>query len=72
MIAIFASWSVLLPTNASKKSNKTYRSVYSMVQKHIRHLKGISPEVDELAAEAIEDYGENDPLIRPNSLDNTV
>ncbi|RDB22457.1 Golgi apparatus membrane protein TVP38 [Hypsizygus marmoreus] len=38
-------------------------SVYNMVQKHIRHLEGIPPEVDELAAEAIEDYGEEEPLL---------
>ncbi|KIK06791.1 hypothetical protein K443DRAFT_674076 [Laccaria amethystina LaAM-08-1] len=37
--------------------------VYNLVQNHIRHLEGISPNVDELAAEAIEDFDEEDPLI---------
>lgn len=37
--------------------------VYNLVQNHIRHLEGISPDVDELAAEAIEDFDEEDPLI---------
>ncbi|KAG6813501.1 Tlg2-vesicle protein [Tricholoma furcatifolium] len=41
--------------------------VYRMVQKHIRHLEGLPPSLDELAAEAIEDYGEDDPLMRPLS-----
>jgi hypothetical protein len=45
------------------------RLVYTLVQGHIRHLKGIPPEIDELAAEAIEDFGEDvgeeDPLLRP-------
>ncbi|KAL0949723.1 hypothetical protein HGRIS_009763 [Hohenbuehelia grisea] len=39
-------------------------SVYTLVHKHIRHLDGISPEVDELAAEALEDYDEEAPLLR--------
>ncbi|KAI0092617.1 Golgi apparatus membrane protein TVP38 [Irpex rosettiformis] len=37
----------------------TYRSM----QSHIRHLSGISPEVDELAAEAVEDASEGAPLL---------
>ncbi|KAI0747440.1 Golgi apparatus membrane protein TVP38 [Irpex lacteus] len=37
----------------------TYRSM----QSHIRHLSGISPDVDELAAEAVEDAGEGAPLL---------
>ncbi|KAG6855104.1 Tlg2-vesicle protein [Blastosporella zonata] len=41
--------------------------VYNMVQKHIRHLEGIPSDVDELAAEAIEDYGEEDRLLRSSS-----
>ncbi|KAG6918923.1 Tlg2-vesicle protein [Tephrocybe rancida] len=41
--------------------------VYNMVQKHIRHLGGISPDIDELAADAIEDYGEEDRLLRSPS-----
>jgi hypothetical protein len=35
--------------------------VYRQVRQRIRHLEGISPEVDELAAEAIED--EEAPLL---------
>ncbi|KAF9482492.1 Golgi apparatus membrane protein TVP38 [Pholiota conissans] len=41
-------------------------TVYNLVQNHIRHLEGIPPEVDELAAEAIEDYDEEAPLLSPN------
>lgn len=33
------------------------------MQSHIRNLKGISPEVDALAAEAVEDAGEGAPLL---------
>ncbi|KJA29964.1 hypothetical protein HYPSUDRAFT_32005 [Hypholoma sublateritium FD-334 SS-4] len=40
-------------------------TVYNLVQKHIRHLEGISPEIDELAAEAIENYDEEAPLLSP-------
>ncbi|KAF8192494.1 Golgi apparatus membrane protein TVP38 [Pholiota molesta] len=40
-------------------------TVYNLVQNHIRHLEGIPPEVDELAAEAIEDYDEEAPLLSP-------
>ncbi|TFK28827.1 Golgi apparatus membrane protein TVP38 [Coprinopsis marcescibilis] len=39
--------------------------VYNLVQSHIRHLQGIPPETDELAAEAIEDYDEDAPLLSP-------
>ncbi|KAF9469104.1 Golgi apparatus membrane protein TVP38 [Collybia nuda] len=41
--------------------------VYTLVQSHIKKLEGIPPEVDELAAEAIEDFGEEEPLLRSNS-----
>jgi hypothetical protein len=47
------------------------RLVYTLVQGHIRHLEGISPEIDELAAEAIEDFGEDgeeEPLLRPTAV----
>lgn len=37
--------------------------VYTLIQGHIRHLDGIPPEVDELAAEAIEDFDEEAPLL---------
>jgi len=40
--------------------------VYTSVQNHIRNLSGISPEVDELAAEAVED-SEEAPLLRSHS-----
>lgn len=39
--------------------------VYNLVQNHIRHLHGLSAETDELAAEAIEDYDEDAPLLSP-------
>lgn len=45
------------------------RLVYTLVQGHIRHLEGIPPEVDELAAEAIEEFGEEEPLLRSSSPD---
>lgn len=33
------------------------------MQAHIRKLEGLSPEVDELAAEAVEDAAEGAPLL---------
>ncbi|KAJ3855659.1 Golgi apparatus membrane protein TVP38 [Lentinula lateritia] len=38
-------------------------SVYNLVQTHIRKLEGVSSAVDELAAEAIEDFDEEAPLL---------
>ncbi|KAJ6509944.1 hypothetical protein C8R47DRAFT_1096081 [Mycena vitilis] len=38
--------------------------VYTLVQRHIRRLSGLSPEVDELAAEALDD--EDAPLLTSN------
>ncbi|KAF8897443.1 Golgi apparatus membrane protein TVP38 [Infundibulicybe gibba] len=37
--------------------------VYTLVQDHIRQLDGIPADVDELAAEAIEDFDEEAPLL---------
>ncbi|KAJ3999511.1 Golgi apparatus membrane protein TVP38 [Lentinula boryana] len=37
--------------------------VYRLVQNHIRKLEGVPPAVDELAAEAIEDFNEEAPLL---------
>jgi len=37
--------------------------IYTLVLGHIRKLNGFSPEVDELAAEAIEEYDEAAPLL---------
>jgi len=48
--------------------NSVSRTVYSLVQSHIRHLEGFPPEVDELAAEAIEDYNEEAPLLSPTHV----
>lgn len=39
------------------------------MQAHIRHLDGMSPEVDELAAEAVESAGEGAPLLGNYSSD---
>lgn len=39
------------------------------MQSHIRHLEGIPPEVDELAAEAVEEAGEGAPLLGNYSSD---
>ncbi|EAU84702.1 hypothetical protein CC1G_00221 [Coprinopsis cinerea okayama7 len=41
--------------------------VYNLVQNHIRHLHGVDPETDELAAEAIEDFDEDAPLLSPTA-----
>ncbi|KAJ8523462.1 hypothetical protein ONZ45_g57 [Pleurotus djamor] len=46
-------------------------AVFTLVQSHIRHLDGISPETDELAAEALEDYDEEAPLLGPQSSNDT-
>ncbi|KAJ7591163.1 Golgi apparatus membrane protein TVP38 [Mycena floridula] len=41
--------------------------VYSLVQKEIRTLEGVDPDVDRLAAEAIEEFDEQAPLLRSGS-----
>ncbi|KAI0796582.1 Golgi apparatus membrane protein TVP38 [Abortiporus biennis] len=43
--------------------------IYRSMQAHIRHLKGVSPEIDELAAEAIEEAEEGAPLLNNFSSD---
>ncbi|PPQ69568.1 hypothetical protein CVT26_001570 [Gymnopilus dilepis] len=42
-------------------------TVYNLIQGHIRRLEGLPPVVDELAAEAIETYDEEAPLLSPSS-----
>ncbi|TFK76004.1 Golgi apparatus membrane protein TVP38 [Pluteus cervinus] len=37
--------------------------VYTLVQRHIKHLEGVPPEIDDLAAEAIAEYDEESPLL---------
>lgn len=44
------------------------RTVYNLVQNHIRKLDGFPPEVDDLAADAIEHYDEEAPLLS-NSIE---
>ncbi|KAF8895926.1 Golgi apparatus membrane protein TVP38 [Mucidula mucida] len=39
--------------------------VYTLVQKHILELEGVPPEVDRMAAEALEEYDEGAPLLKP-------
>ena len=39
------------------------------MKKHIRHLEGLPAEVDELAAEAVEDAAEGAPLLGNYSND---
>ncbi|KAF9263501.1 Golgi apparatus membrane protein TVP38 [Marasmius fiardii PR-910] len=39
--------------------------VYTLVQRHIKTLSGLPRDVDELAAEAIEEYDESAPLLAP-------
>ncbi|KAK7470751.1 Tlg2-vesicle protein [Stygiomarasmius scandens] len=41
--------------------------VYTLVQSHIRTLQGLPSEVDEQAAEAIEDFDEEEPLLNSRS-----
>ena len=48
------------------------RIVYRSMQAHIRHLDGLPPEVDELAAEAVEDAVEGAPLLSNYSSDSVV
>jgi hypothetical protein len=51
------------------------RLVYTLVQGHIRQLKGVPPQIDELAAEAIEEYGEDngeeEPLLQSTTSNTT-
>ncbi|KAI0347336.1 Golgi apparatus membrane protein TVP38 [Trametopsis cervina] len=42
---------------------------YRAMQSHIRHLDGISPDLDELAAEAVDEAAEGAPLLRSYSSD---
>jgi hypothetical protein len=44
-------------------------TIYYQMQAHIRHLSSLPADVDELAAEAIEDAGEAAPLLRSSSND---
>ncbi|KAF9568959.1 Golgi apparatus membrane protein TVP38 [Agrocybe pediades] len=43
-------------------------TVYNLVQGHIRNMTEFTPQVDELAAEAIEDYDEEAPLLSPTRV----
>ena len=42
------------------------------MQSHIKHLDGVPPEVDELAAEAVEEDGEGAPLLGNYSSDSLL
>jgi hypothetical protein len=68
LIAIFASWYVCGSYPTQQVNSRIYRLVYTLVQKHIRSLSGISPEIDELAAEAVEDAEEDAPLLNSSSV----
>ncbi|KAK7695472.1 hypothetical protein QCA50_000108 [Cerrena zonata] len=46
--------------------------IYRAMQSHIRHLDGVPPEVDELAAEAVEEAGEGAPLLGSYSADSLL
>jgi len=46
--------------------------IYRLMTSHIRQLKGISPEIDELAAEAIEEAEEGAPLLGSYSSDSLL
>ncbi|TCD67687.1 Tlg2-vesicle protein [Steccherinum ochraceum] len=43
--------------------------IYRSMTAHIRHLKGISPDIDELAAEAVEEADEGAPLLNNYSTE---
>ena len=45
-----------------------FRWVYTLVQRHIRHLEGIPAEIDQSAAEAIEEFDEEVPLLSSSSV----
>ena len=45
-----------------------FRWVYTLVQRHIRHLEGIPAEVDESAADAIEEFDERASLLSSRSV----
>jgi hypothetical protein len=62
-VGFATSWYVSLSISIHSPDTALSRFVYREVMQRIRHLEGFSPEVDELAAEAIEDADENDPLI---------
>ena len=42
------------------------------MQSHIRHLEGLPPAIDELAAEAVEEAAEGAPLLGNYSSDSLV
>ncbi len=48
-----------------QSSRTSSRLVYTLVQKHILELEGVPPEVDRMAAEALEEYDEGAPLLKP-------
>ncbi|KAG6872753.1 hypothetical protein C0995_006955 [Termitomyces sp. Mi166 len=65
ILAICTSWYTLSSISCSVISlTRGFRLVYNMIKTHVRRLQESSHEVDELAADAIEDYGEDDPLLR--------
>ena len=48
--------------------NVWVRWVYTLVQHHIRHLEGIPAEVDESAADAIDEFDERASLLSSRSV----
>lgn len=57
-------WDPLSPAELTCKTSL----VYTLVQRHIKTLSGLPQDVDELAAEAIEEYDEAAPLLGPEPL----
>ncbi len=55
--------------SASTRFDLACRLVYTLVQNHIRQLEDMSPEVDRMAAEALEEYDEEAPLLRSSEAD---
>ncbi|CDO68714.1 hypothetical protein BN946_scf184652.g41 [Trametes cinnabarina] len=69
LVAAFASW--LVPERstcncADLTCSMIIRIIYRAMRQEILHLDGVPPEVDELAAEAIEEAEEGAPLLGPH------
>ena len=50
-------------------SGMLLRIIYRSMQAHIRHLEDLPPDVDELAAEAVDEAAEGAPLLGNYSSD---
>ena len=69
LIAVISSWSVHIDSDLSEVADSQDRVIYRLMQAEIRKTRGIPPEIDELAAEAIENL-EEEPLLGRDPDDN--